>query len=455
MTASGTVRRLAAGRRHRRARPVAVVVAALLVLLAGPAYGYWAATSNGNAQAKAATLALPVLTAGSVTSTSAALSWTQPFVPTAYTLSQSPGGTVTGCPAPAPGSTACSATSLTPNTSYTWTLAASFYNWVGSATVSATTPRQPTTTTLGAVTPTTGAAGTAFSATATVAGWGTPAGTALLSLYPNATCTGAASYSSSLGLTLGAATASLSPVAGTYHWQAGYTPTDAYNAPSTSACGPSVTVTTGGLTYAGASSPVIGKNNGGQPVSIPYPTGATGATLTKPGDLVLLVLARQNSADAPAGSGWTPVTDDWSKGGLTVWWHAAAVGETSVTLTSLAKSSTAWVLDYTKASPPVLGPAGSVSDVGPAGSTFTPAKSLTTTQPSTVISLAALSTAGILSLQAAQGLGLDASLASADRVLGVADRFAPTAGTVTPPTWAGGTPTTTWAYATLAFTSGP
>lgn len=441
----------------RRARAVGLVLAVLLVAVAGPAYAYWTATSTGNAQAQAAVLPSPVLTAGSVTPTSAALSWTQPFAPTGYTLGQSP-GPLAGCPAaPAPGATACSATSLTPNTSYTWTLVTSLAGWVSPATVSATTPRQPTTTTLGAVTPTTATAGAAFSATATVAGWGTPAGTAVLSLYPNATCTGAAGYSSTVTLAQGAATATLYPAAGTYSWQAAYSPADGYNAPSTSACGPSITVTTAGLTYAGATPAVVGQNNGGKPFQIAYPTGPTGVTLTKPGDLVLLVLAKQAySTDAPpTGSGWSQVADDSAKGGLTVWWHVAGI-ETSVTLTSLAKSSTAWVLDYTKASPPVLGLAGSpASDIGPAGSTFTPTTSVTTTQPSTVISLAALSTAGTSSLQAAQGFGLDASLASATRVLGVADRFAPTAGTVTPPTWAGGTPTTTWAYVTLGFTSGP
>jgi hypothetical protein len=454
MTAPGILRRLAAAARRHRAGVVAAVTATLLVGLAGPAYAYWTATSTGNAQAAAGTLTAPALTAGAVTATGATLSWTQPFAPTSYTLSQSP-GTLTTCPAaPAAGSTACPATSLTPNTTYTWTLSAYVHNWVSPVTVSATTPKQATTTTLSAVTPTAGAAGAAFSATATVAGWGSPAGTVLFSLYPNSTCTGAASYTSSQALSAGAATAALIPAAGTYYWQAGYAPTDAYNAPSTSACGPSITVTTGGLTYAGGSSQA-GVNNSGQSVTVPYPTGTTGATLTKPGDLVLLVLANHGSkGDVPPSTGWTLVADSTSTGGLAVWWHAAGT-ETGVTLSSLGLSNVAWVLDYTKATPPVLALDAKVSGVSSApGATFTPV-SLTATQASTVISLAAINTAGTLSLQVAQGFGLHASLATTSRALGVADRYAGTAGSVTSPTWAGGSATSSWAYITMGFTSGP
>lgn len=449
MTAPGFVQRLARTGRRRRARVVAAVTAALLVVAAGPAYSYWTAGSNGNAQAKAATLASPVMAAGSVTSTSAALSWTQPFAPTGYALSQS-SGSLAGCPAaPAAGSTGCSATSLTPNTTYTWTLQAYLSNWVSPASVSATTPRQATTTTLSGITPTTGAAGAAFSATATVAGWGTPAGTVLLALYPNATCTGAASYFTSQALSLGAATGSLYPAAGTYYWQATYTPTDSYNAASTSACSAGITVTTGGLSYAGAATPVVGQTNGNQNVTVSYPAG------TKQGDLVLLVLAnRGNKNDTPISTGWTLVADDSGLGGLAVWWHAAGA-ETSVTLSSLGTANVAWVLDYTRATVPVLALNAKVSGVssGP-GSTFTP-PSLTATQTSTVISLAAINTAGSLSLQSAQGFGWRASQATTSRALGVADRFAPTAGVVAPPTWAGGSATSSWAYITMGFTFGP
>jgi hypothetical protein len=429
---------------------IAAVTAALLVAVAGPAYSYWTTASNGNAQANAATLARPVMTAGSVTATSAALSWTQPFVPTGYTLGQSL-GSLAGCPAvPAAGSTGCSATSLTPNTTYTWTLSAYLHNWVSPASVSATTLRQATTTTLSGVTPTAGAAGAAFSATAAVAGWGTPTGTVLLALYPNATCTGAATYSTSQALSLGSATASLYPAAGTYYWQATYTPTDSYDAPSTSACGPGITITTGGLSYAGAATPVAGQTNGKQAVTIPYPAGS------KQGDLVLLVLANRGAKnDTPTSTGWTLVADDTSLGGLAVWWHAAGA-ETSVTLSSLGMANVAWVLDYTNATPPVLAQPASVSGVssGPGSSTFTP-PSLTATQASTVISLVAINTAGSLSLQSAQGYGWRASLGSTSRALGVADRFAPAAGAVAPPTWTEGTTTSTWAYITMGFTVGP
>jgi hypothetical protein len=447
MNAPGIVRRVARTGRHRRFRVVGAVTAALLVVVAGPAYGYWTGTSNGNAQASAATLARPVMTAGSVTSTSAALSWTQPFAPTGYALGQS-GGSLAGCPTvPATGSTGCSATSLTPNTTYTWTLSAYLHNWVSPASVSATTLKQATTTTLSGVTPTAGAAGAAFGATANVAGWGTPTGTVLLALYPNATCTGAASYSTSQALSLGAATASLYPAAGTYYWQATYTPTDSYNAPSTSACGPGITVTTGGLSYAGAAT-VAGQSNGNKAVTIAYPAG------TKQGDLVLLVLAnRGNKNDAPTDAGWALVADDSSLGGLAVWWHAAGT-ETSVTLSSLGTANVAWVLDYTKATVPVLALDAKASGFSSTlGTAFTP-PSTTATQASTVISLAAITNTGPLSLQSAQGYGLRASLGSTSRALGVADRFAAAAGAVAPPTWAVAT-ASSWAYITMGFTFGP
>ncbi len=248
MTAATSRRRSAAPRRGLRGRLVVAVTAGLLVVVAGPAYSYWSASSTGAyARARAATLTPPVFSAGSVTATSAALAWTRPFTPTAYALGQST-GTLTGCPAaPATASTGCTATSLTPNTSYTWTLASSFHAWVSPATVAATTSKQATTTTLSAITPSTGSSGTSFSATATVsgdAGYGTPAGSVVLALYTGATCTGTPSYTTpAQALSGGAATAALQPAAGTYYWQATYSPTDSYNLASTSSCSAAITVT--------------------------------------------------------------------------------------------------------------------------------------------------------------------------------------------------------------------
>ncbi len=220
----------------------------LLLALAGPAHSYWTASATGPyGQAQAATLTAPTLSKGSVTATSALLSWTQPFAPTSYALSQSP-GTLTGCSTtPGVATTGCTATSLAPNTGYTWTLTASYRSWLRTATVSATTAKQSTTTTLSNLTPTSAASGHSFSATATVtgaSGYGTPAGTVTFSLFTSATCGGTASYTSAAtALSAGAATGTLQPAAvGTYYWRATYTPTDSYNLASTSACSAAITV---------------------------------------------------------------------------------------------------------------------------------------------------------------------------------------------------------------------
>ena len=226
---------------HRPARRPVVVAALVGVALglAGPAYGYWTATSTGfHARAEAATLSTPGFTAASLTATSVALSWTQPFEPTGYDLAQSP-SSLAGCVAhPATSATGCTASGLTPNTSYTWSLSAAMHSWGSLATVTAVTPKQDTKT-INTTTPTTGPAGTSFTATAAVTGddgYGTPAGTVTFGLYTASDCSGKPSSTTAQGLTDGSATGSLQPTAGTYHWQATYTPTDEYNNPSTSGC---------------------------------------------------------------------------------------------------------------------------------------------------------------------------------------------------------------------------
>jgi hypothetical protein len=226
---------------------VLTLATVLLLALAGPAHSYWSASATGpDGRAQAATLTAPSLTTGSVTATSAPLSWTKPFAPTAYALSQSL-GTLSGCSAtPGVATTGCTATSLTPNTSYTWTLQAYLHSWFRPATQTATTTKQSTTTTLSNLTPTSAATGHSFSATATVAGasgYGTPAGTVTFSLFTSAGCSsGIASYTSATALSAGAATAALQPAVGTYYWRATYTPTDSYNLASTSACSAAITV---------------------------------------------------------------------------------------------------------------------------------------------------------------------------------------------------------------------
>ncbi len=303
-----------------RSRRVGLAAVAMLLAVAAPAYSYWSVSSTGpGARAQAGTLASPTLSAGSVTATSAALSWTTPFTPTAYGLSQSPGTTV-GCPAtPATGSSACAATSLTPNTTYTWTLSARLHNWVSPASVSATTSKQATTTTLGNLTPTTGPVGTSFGAGAMVsgdAGYGTPAGTVTFSLYAGSTCTGAAAYvSAATPLSGGAAAATLQPGEGTYSWRATYTPTDTYNRPSTSGCSAVITVTPPGsilgFTYysfwgtdyneQGRPGGFVGNlaliNSGG---SAPQPLTSLTVTVSVPD-----TRAKGGTPSAVSGAGWT------------------------------------------------------------------------------------------------------------------------------------------------------
>ena len=238
-----------AARGRFRVRVVGAVVALVVVAGAGAAHALWTTSSTGSyAVAQATTLTAPTLSTGSVAATSVALSWNKPFAPTAYALSQS-AGSLTGCAvAPAPASSGCTATGLTPNTSYTWTLTAYLSSWSKQATVSATTSKQATATALSNITPTTATTGNTFSATSTVtgsSGYGTPAGTVVFSLFTSSSCTGGASYATTAQtLSGGAATGSLQPAAGTYYWRATYTPTDPYNFTSTSACSSAITVTT-------------------------------------------------------------------------------------------------------------------------------------------------------------------------------------------------------------------
>ncbi len=100
-----------------------------------------AVRTSGSNSFTAATVPAPAgFTATATGSSTAALSWTAPPTLTGYTLSQSP-GTLAGCSAaPSAGTTSCTATSLSPKTSYTWTLTAVDHNWTGApATSSATT----------------------------------------------------------------------------------------------------------------------------------------------------------------------------------------------------------------------------------------------------------------------------------------------------------------------------
>jgi Fibronectin type III domain len=102
------------------------VAAVLMLVTPTAASAYWQTTDSSHpAAAVAGTMPAPTSFTASATSASAAsLSWTAPANVTGYSLLQSP-GTLAGCvSAPLASATSCSATGLSPATTYTWTLGA-------------------------------------------------------------------------------------------------------------------------------------------------------------------------------------------------------------------------------------------------------------------------------------------------------------------------------------------
>lgn len=123
-------RRTSHASRPRRRLTGLSIVLAVVVGLSGVAAAYVTITGTGTAQSKAGTIgAATGFTASAVHYTKAKLSWTAPsgYTPTSVTLSQSP-GTLHGCAATSPTS-GCTATTLTPFTTYTWTLTYHYHNW--------------------------------------------------------------------------------------------------------------------------------------------------------------------------------------------------------------------------------------------------------------------------------------------------------------------------------------
>ncbi len=110
------------------------IVVAVTVAVPGIAFALFSAAPAGQSAAvAAATISPPTsFTATAAGAGTASLAWTGPATETGYTLTQSP-GTLAGCPAsPAASSTSCTATGLSPATSYTWTLTADYNNWASS-----------------------------------------------------------------------------------------------------------------------------------------------------------------------------------------------------------------------------------------------------------------------------------------------------------------------------------
>jgi len=133
--------RHSAGRCAARARgpralaALAITIAALLLVASGTTVALMSGTeSSGPNSIAAATLASPAaFAANATTATSANLSWTAPGSLTGYTLSQS-AGSLAGCSGtPAAVTTSCTATGLSPATTYTWTLSTAYHNWLSTA----------------------------------------------------------------------------------------------------------------------------------------------------------------------------------------------------------------------------------------------------------------------------------------------------------------------------------
>ena len=379
-------------RRRRRERLLTglVIVVASVLGMATPVSAFWTASSTGPyGLAQASMLTAPAVSTSSLTATTAVLAWTKPFAPTGYSLAQTP-GTLAGCAA-APGAslTGCSATGLTPNTSYTWNLMASSYSWTVPASIVATTPKQATTTTLSAIAPTSGSAGRTVNATATVAGnagYGTPAGTAMFSLYKSSSCVGTASYTSAaLTLSAGAVSGTLSPAAaGTYYLKAVYTPTDSYNLASTSSCSAAITVTPPGPTIG---APTTGTSSS-KDLTVAYPTGVAA------GDFLVLVVVNSASQDATPESGWTAISSQDLGGSsmeMQVWWRTAGT-ETSLTGLEMKTNSggaTAWILDFGNRPSPAL--RGVIDGTSTSATSLTPPTLTTTAANATVVSLVGVS----------------------------------------------------------------
>jgi len=156
---------------------LAAAVLGLAIVVSAPAGAlalFSAAPSAQTAGVTAATIS--AATGFQTTATGSAtvnLSWTAAPALTGYTLAQSP-GTLAGCSAtPSAGTTSCTATGLSPTTTYTWTLTANYNNWKSSsAQASATSFATVGATLLGSATDLTASSQTTVPAVTTINGAG-------------------------------------------------------------------------------------------------------------------------------------------------------------------------------------------------------------------------------------------------------------------------------------------
>jgi hypothetical protein len=117
--------------RLRLRGPLSVLAASVALVAASTSLALMSATeSSGSNSIAAATVSNPAgFSASAASSTSGNLSWTAPSTLTGYALSQS-AGTLAGCSAtPSSATTSCTATGLSPATTYTWTLQTAYDNW--------------------------------------------------------------------------------------------------------------------------------------------------------------------------------------------------------------------------------------------------------------------------------------------------------------------------------------
>jgi fibronectin type III domain protein len=169
------------GARPQRRILRAAILTAIVTVVSVPsaAFALFSATPAAtSAGVSAATISSPTgFSATGASSTTAVLSWTAPATLTGYKLTQSP-GTLAGCPAtPTAGTTSCTATGLSPNTTYTYALTAVYNSWAGPSV-------QATVTTSGSIRATllASATDTSSSQSTTVTGVNTTSGAPLLIL---------------------------------------------------------------------------------------------------------------------------------------------------------------------------------------------------------------------------------------------------------------------------------
>jgi hypothetical protein len=191
-------------------------------------------------------------------------------------------------------------------------------------------------------------------------------------------------------------------------------------------------------------------------VTVVYPSG------TQTGDLLLLVQANAADQAITTPGDWQLLADQRARSPqqfrFTIWWRTAG-SESSVLVSVNTNSSgtTLWVARFAAvAGAPAIVPAHAIVQQGtsPDGLTLTPSPDVTTTAPSTVVSIVASRAATSLSLAAPRDFQLGGTatqnLGGVGRTIGIAESVVTSASTPASPTWAQNVEAQ-WAWATVAF----